>query len=87
MPQLTTTEETFNKMHTMRLGTMVDAARELLAAAPGSQLDFAEMLTILVDREWTHRDNRKIAHRLKAAKLRGRANVEDVHLTPEEVVH
>lgn len=80
---MTTIEETITKLQQMRLSAMASAARELLSIGPGTQLDLAEMLTLLVDREWTHRENRRVTHRLKNARLRGQASVEAVEITPE----
>jgi DNA replication protein DnaC len=80
---LTTIEETLTKMDSLRLTAMSAATRELLATRPGTQLDFPEMLGIVVDREWTSRDNRRTARRVKEAKLRDRASIDDVHCTPE----
>ncbi len=83
---MTTIEESLSKLQGMRLGAMAAAARELLQAGPGSQLDFAEMLGIIVDREWTHRTNRRISNRIKAAKLKGPASLEDVFCDTERGV-
>lgn len=64
-----TDEETVNKMITMRLSAMAQAFRELLAEAPGTQLSFAEKVALMIDREWTERDNRRLARLMRAAKL------------------
>ena len=73
------TEETIQKMREMGLHTMAKVLPEILATAPGSALSFEEKVGMLVDREWTDRDNRRLARRLKEAKLGvGRASLEDV---------
>jgi DNA replication protein DnaC len=58
---------------------MAKVLREILATAPGNALSFEEKIGMLVDREWTDRDNRRLSRRLKDAKLgTGRAILEDV---------
>jgi hypothetical protein len=56
--------------------------RELLETAPSHELSFEEKIGMLVDREWTERDNRRLARRLKDAKLGVRASLEDVVCDP-----
>jgi len=75
---LTTIEETITKLSEMRLSTMALATRELLESSPGSDLSFEEKLGIIVDREWTDRDNRRLARRLRDAKLSTRASLDNV---------
>jgi DNA replication protein DnaC len=83
---LTTLEETITKLSEMKLTSMVSALRELIDSAPGNQLSFEEKLGILVDREWTDRDNRRLARRLKDAKLATRASLDNVLCDPERGV-
>jgi len=79
---LTTIEETLTKLLDLRLKTMAIATRELLASSPGAQLTFEEKLGIVVDREWAERDNRRLARRLKDAKLATRAALDNVLCEP-----
>ena len=65
---------------------MAKAVRELMDTAPGQQLSFDEKLGIVVDREWTDRDNRRLSHRIKEAKLSTRASLENVLCDPERGV-
>jgi hypothetical protein len=83
---LTTIEETITKLTELRLTSMATAVRELIQTAPGHQLSFEEKLGIVVDREWTERDNRRIARRLKDAKLVTRASLDSVICDPERGV-
>ena len=62
----------------MRLGSMATAVREVLETSPGHQLSFEEKLGIVVDREWTEPDNRRMTRRLKDAKLATRASLDSV---------
>jgi DNA replication protein DnaC len=66
----------------LKLVTMAKALREMLDTAPGHQLSFEEKIGMLVDREWTERDNRRLARRLKDAKLGTRASLEDAACDP-----
>jgi DNA replication protein DnaC len=83
---LTTIEETITKLTELRLTSMATAVRELMQTAPGHQLSFEEKLGIVVDREWTERDNRRLARRLKDAKLVTRASLDSVICDPERGV-
>ena len=80
---MTTIEETLTKLVEMRLASMALAVRELMETSPGHQLSFEEKLGIVVDREWTERDNRRLSRRLKDAKLASRASLDNVLCDPE----
>jgi DNA replication protein DnaC len=80
---LTTIEETITKLSELRLTSMAIAVRELLQTAPGHQLSFEEKLGIIVDKEWSERDGRRLAKRLKDAKLATRASLDSVLCDPE----
>jgi DNA replication protein DnaC len=71
-------EETIQKMLDLKMPTMAQATREILASAPSNQLSFEDKLGLLVDREWTDRDNRRVARRIKEARLSRGASLEDV---------
>jgi DNA replication protein DnaC len=75
-------EETLRKLEQMTLHAMADALRELLAK-PGQDLSFPEKIGIIVDREWSARENRKLTRLLRSAKLGVDACIEDVWCTPE----
>jgi DNA replication protein DnaC len=83
---LTTIEETINKLSVMKLTGMTLATRELLQTSPGHELNFEEKLGIIVDREWAERDNRRLARRLREAKLATRASLDNVLCDPERGV-
>jgi len=72
-------EETIQKLLELKLVAMASAARELATSPPDQQLTTQEVLGMMVDREHTHRDNRRLARRLKEAKLPANAaSVEEV---------
>ncbi len=71
-------EETIQKMLDLKMPAMARATRELIASAPSNQLSFEDKLGLLIDREWTDRDNRRVARRIKEARLSRGASLEDV---------
>jgi DNA replication protein DnaC len=70
--------QTIDKLHDMGLDAMANGLREQMEQSQYHELSFEERLGLLVDREATWRENRRQATRLKAAKLRHQATVEDV---------
>ena len=71
-------EQTISKLHEMKLHGMAHALREQLQQPEISELPFEERFSLLVDREWTHRENTRMTRLLKNAKLRLPASVEDI---------
>ncbi|MGH9124316.1 MAG: IS21-like element helper ATPase IstB [Acidimicrobiales bacterium] len=70
---------TIDKLHALGLSAMAAGLADQLATpGPWSELDFEDRLGLLVDKEADARDSRRIATRLKAAKLRYPAAVEDI---------
>ena len=74
-------QATLEKMHAMRLSTMVDALEQQQRSSQYAQLSFEERLGLLIDAEWTEREQRKLTRRLRGAKLRYPASLEDVDFT------
>lgn len=73
------TNATIDKLAALGLGAMATGLGDQLAA-PGTYdgLSFEERLGLLVDKEADARDSRRLATRLKAARLRYPAAVEDI---------
>jgi len=71
--------QTIAKLETLGLSAMADGLAEQLAT-PGTydELSFSDRLGLLVDREADARDSRRLARRLREAKLRYPAAVEDI---------
>jgi DNA replication protein DnaC len=70
---------TIAKLEALGLGAMAAALADQVATpGPWAELPFEDRLGLLVDREADARDSRRLATRLKAAKLRYPAAVEDV---------
>jgi DNA replication protein DnaC len=71
-------QQTLEKLSQMRLHTIADALRDQLQQPSLQELSFEERIAMLVDREWIARENRKLQRRLKAARLKQQAAVEDI---------
>ncbi|WP_163988678.1 IS21-like element helper ATPase IstB [Pyxidicoccus caerfyrddinensis] len=71
-------EQTLEKLNEMKLHGMAKAMKQWLEQPKGKDLTPEDVLGLLVDAEQMHRDNRKLQQRLKNAKLRQQACVEDI---------
>lgn len=69
---------TLDKLNALRLAGMTKALEEQLALPDIDTLSFEDRLGLMVDRELTERDNRRLTTRLRKAKLRHRAAIEDI---------
>jgi len=69
---------TFEKLHALRLSGMYQALMEQMQMPEITALSFEERLGLLVDRESTERENRRLTTRLRQAKLRQTACIEDI---------
>ena len=73
------THPTIDQLRALKLDGMADAFTELQAQDRAKDLDHAEWLALLLDREAANRDTKRFQSRLRSAKLRhGQASVEDV---------
>lgn len=72
------THPTLDKMEHLRLFGMAKAFREQFQNQNAAELSFEERLGLLIDRELSERENRRLATRLRTARLRLTAVVEDV---------
>jgi hypothetical protein len=73
---------TLDKLHALKLTGMVQALTEQMTTPDITALSFEERLGLLVDREMTERDNRRLKTRLHQAKLRQSACLEDLDYRP-----
>lgn len=71
-------QQTLDKLHQMKLSGMARALEEQLSQPETGALSFEERLGLLVDREADLRENRRLSWRLKEARLKQPACVEDV---------
>jgi DNA replication protein DnaC len=71
-------QHTREQLHALKLTGMLDALEQQQAQPETHELAFEERLALLVEREVLHRENRRLARLLKAARLRVDACVEDI---------
>ena len=71
-------QQTLDTLHVLRLPGMAAALQEQLASAAARELCFEDRLALLVERERTCRDDRRLQRLLQEAKLRLSACVEDL---------
>ena len=72
------THPILDQLAQLGLTGMAQAFAELEASGEGATLTHADWLGLLVDREMTHRHDKRLAARLRYARLRHQAAVEDV---------
>lgn len=72
------THPTLDKLQQLRLTGMLAALREQLELPEVASLSFEERLGLLVDRELTAREQRRLQTRLRQAKLKQSACLEDL---------
>lgn len=71
-------QPTLEKLQAMKLHGMAEAFRAQLETTDASQLSFEERFALLVDQQWLWKENRALARRLRAAKLKERGVLEDI---------
>jgi DNA replication protein DnaC len=71
-------EQTLEQLTALQLHGMVGALRQWQAHPPAQPLTPTDLVGLLADAEWISRENRKLTARLKAAKLKLPACVEDI---------
>jgi DNA replication protein DnaC len=72
------THPTLEKLQAMRLTGLAKAFAEQLQIPDSEALSAEERIALMVDRERLERDNRRLTTRLRTAKLRHHAAVEDI---------
>lgn len=70
--------QTIEQLHQMRLHTMAAAFKEENERPNNTELAFDDRFAMIVEREWLFRENRRVGTRLKAAKLKHQATIEDI---------
>ena len=81
------THPTIDQLRALKLDGMADAFTELQSQDRAKDLDHAEWLALLLDREAANRNTKRFQSRLRSAKLRhGQASIEDVdYRTPRRL--
>jgi DNA replication protein DnaC len=70
---------TLERLHELRLRGMAEALEEQLNHSGTTEIGFEDRLGMLVERELTWRDNRRLQRLLQEARLREDASIEDVN--------
>ena len=76
------THPILDQLTQLGLTGMAQAFAELEASGEGATLTRSDWLALLVDREVTHRRDKRLAARLRYARLRQQASIEDVDYRP-----
>lgn len=71
-------EQTQSKLYAMKLNGMAEAYEEQRKQPSMAELSFDERLGLLVDRQWTWREDRALKTRLLQAKFKLSACIEDI---------
>ncbi len=71
--------QTVEKLKKMRLGAMAELLLNQQSQTAAAELDFEERLSLLIDYEWTHRQNKKLGRLLNNARLKLEASMEDIN--------
>ncbi|MGE3920919.1 MAG: IS21-like element helper ATPase IstB [Gammaproteobacteria bacterium] len=79
-------EHTKQKMASLRLNGMLLALEEQ-GTQLTSPLSFEERLALLIEREYSHRENQRLSNRLKQAKLKPTCSVESIDFQHARGLH
>ena len=72
-------EQTFEKLYSLKLHGFAQALEEQTKNPEASSLSFEDRLAGLVDAQWLWRENRAVASRLRKARLKMPASMEDIN--------
>lgn len=72
------TQQTLDKLHDMKLTAMAEAFSQQLGRPDLAELSFEDRLAMLVDRQWTFKEDRRMNRLLKTARLRDSACIENI---------
>ena len=71
-------QPTLNTLHALKLTGLAEAYAQQLEQPEVQRLSFDERLALLVDRELTYRESRRLRRLLQLARLRQQACIEDI---------
>jgi DNA replication protein DnaC len=72
------TQQTLEKLRDMKLIAMADAFSQQLAQPDLGDLTFEDRFAMLVDRQWTFKEDRRMNRLLRTAKLKDSACIENI---------
>lgn len=70
--------QTIEKLSQMKMHTMASAFQEQLQQPSLGDLNFEDRFAMIVDREWSAREDRKLTKRLRSARLKTNATIEEI---------
>ena len=76
-----------DKLQSLRFFGMLNALEEQMKMPDAEKLSFEERFGLLIDREMTERQNRRFNPRLRKAKLRQNACIEDIDFRHQRGLH
>lgn len=71
-------EETIQKLVEMKLSVMAQTLREMLSSPPTEPLSTDEVIGMLIDREWSARENKRLDRLLKDARVPNGVSLEEL---------
>jgi DNA replication protein DnaC len=72
------TQQTLDKLYDMKLTAMAEAFSQQIAQPDLTELSFEDRFAMLVDRQWTFKEDRRMTRLLRAAKLKDSACIENI---------
>ena len=79
-------EHTLEKLYAIKLNGMADAFKEQLQQPDINELSFEERFALLVDRQWTWKEDRRMRRLLSGARLKINGCIEDIdYKTPRGI--
>jgi len=72
------TQQTLDKLYDMKLTAMAEAFAQQLAQPDLGELSFEDRFAMIVDRQWTFKEDRRMNRLLTTAKLRDSACIENI---------
>jgi DNA replication protein DnaC len=71
-------EQTMEKLVSMKLQGMAEALRRWLERPKEKDMTPADLIGLLADAEWNHREQKRLSARLRNARFRQDASIEDI---------
>lgn len=71
-------QATLDKMTALHLTAMAEAFQRQRGSPEWAELSFEDRVGMLIETEWSHREQRRLQQRLRAANLRYPASLEDI---------
>jgi DNA replication protein DnaC len=75
------------KLHALKLQGMIEALEQQEQDDGVRELSFLDRLALLIDQQWTWRQNQVLARRLQASRLKGSPCVENIDYRAERGLH